>query len=102
MSCKNCGGSMIGDGVNSVMHCEYAGDNVDISYMAPDEGPVHCSKDVVGFVTKSNTVVNVFSEEDGSQLGTLNKERGDWYFYGRCTDDQQTNINNYTKNVLVK
>ena len=39
--CSNCNGDIIGDGYNSVMHCEYA-DNDKVEYCAGDEGPVLC------------------------------------------------------------
>ena len=42
MSCPNCGGSMIGDGYTSVMHCEYA-DDEEYCYEAPDAGPFYCN-----------------------------------------------------------
>lgn len=42
MSCKDCGGTMIGDGYTLVEYCEFVGEDVDTSYMAPDEGPIYC------------------------------------------------------------
>lgn len=38
--CPNCGGTLVGDGVSSVIHCEYV-DVLGEGY-APDEGPVYC------------------------------------------------------------
>lgn len=38
-TCKNCGGTLIGDGYRTVVHCEYAEIDFDL---APDEGPVYC------------------------------------------------------------
>lgn len=43
--CKECGGTMIGDGYSLILHCE----NVDLwdgehAFSAPDEGPVYCRK----------------------------------------------------------
>ena len=39
--CNNCNGDIIGDGYNSVMHCEYADDD-KVQFCAGDEGPVLC------------------------------------------------------------
>lgn len=41
-TCPKCGGSMIGDGYNTVYQCEYA--ELDLS-LAPDEGPVFCDEE---------------------------------------------------------
>lgn len=41
MQCKNCGGSMIGDGYTVVLHCENAEES-EYEFNAPDEGPVYC------------------------------------------------------------
>lgn len=41
MTCKDCGGTMTGDGYNSVSHCEDA-DEREYEFHAPDEGPVYC------------------------------------------------------------
>lgn len=41
MSCINCGGTLIGDGYTSVIHCENA-DTEAYCYAAPDEGPFYC------------------------------------------------------------
>lgn len=43
MSCKTCGGTMVGDGYTSVCHCE----NLDVLSMGlePDAGPVYCCED---------------------------------------------------------
>lgn len=38
MTCNNCGGDMIGDGVTVVLHCEHT----EPSGLAPDAQPVHC------------------------------------------------------------
>ena len=41
MSCPNCGGAMIGDGRQSVRHCENT-----LSYiwdLEPDAGPIYCN-----------------------------------------------------------
>lgn len=40
-TCIKCGGTMIGDGYTSVVHCEFA-DNDELAYMAPDEAVVYC------------------------------------------------------------
>ena len=42
MSCPWCGGSMIGDGYTSVIHCEFANTD-DYWDCEPDAGPVWCS-----------------------------------------------------------
>ena len=42
MSCKNCGGDMIGDGYTVVLHCEYA----EVDTLEPDAGPVYCTLEV--------------------------------------------------------
>jgi len=39
MSCKTCGGTMIGDGHTTVRHCEYADVPMDVE---PDAGPIYC------------------------------------------------------------
>lgn len=40
-SCKTCGGTMIGDGVHTVRHCENA---LESAYweVEPDAGPIYC------------------------------------------------------------
>lgn len=40
MRCRNCGGTMVGDGYTTVYHCEF----VDTSgmYLEPDAGPIYC------------------------------------------------------------
>jgi len=42
MSCKNCGGDMIGDGYTVVLHCEYS----EVDYLESDAGPVYCTLEV--------------------------------------------------------
>lgn len=37
--CRNCGGTMVGDGYTIVLHCEYADCPEDIE---PDGKPVYC------------------------------------------------------------
>lgn len=44
MNCKECGGDMVGDGYTSVMYCENVYESVETDFMAPDEGPVYCSR----------------------------------------------------------
>lgn len=39
--CKNCGGTMEGDGYTKVFHCEFA-DEEDYVYCEPDASPVYC------------------------------------------------------------
>jgi hypothetical protein len=39
MTCKNCGGSMVGDGYTLVRHCENVN---DIQDKEPDAGPIYC------------------------------------------------------------
>jgi len=39
MSCKNCGGTMHGDGYTSPVVCEYA----EVDTLEPDAGPVYCT-----------------------------------------------------------
>ncbi len=39
--CDKCNGDLIGDGYNSVIHCEYADDD-KVQFCAGDEGPVLC------------------------------------------------------------
>lgn len=37
--CKNCGGTMVGDGYKMVRHCEF----VDVPFdVEPDAGPIYC------------------------------------------------------------
>lgn len=43
MSCPNCGGTMIGDGHNTVLHCEFATE-ADYEFHEPDAQPVLCRK----------------------------------------------------------
>ena len=40
MHCNHCGGSMLGDGVTTVIHCERLS-AIDFS-VAPDSAPLHC------------------------------------------------------------
>ncbi len=42
MSCKNCGGTMHGDGYTSPVVCEYA----EVDTLEPDAGPVYCTLEV--------------------------------------------------------
>ena len=42
MNCPICGGTMIGDGYTTPIHCEY----VDIDpWIEPDFGPIYCMKE---------------------------------------------------------
>lgn len=41
--CPNCGGELYGDGYTAVTVCENLSDDINTSFMAPDEGPVYCS-----------------------------------------------------------
>ena len=42
MNCPICGGTMIGDGYTTPIHCE----NVDIDpWIEPDFGPIYCVED---------------------------------------------------------
>lgn len=41
MPCIKCGGTMVGDGYTSVMHCEYA-DESAYEFHEPDASPVYC------------------------------------------------------------
>jgi hypothetical protein len=53
MNCKNCGGSMIGDGYNSRIECEnYEGEDC-----APDASPAYCDDTVV--VVEMNDVAEI-------------------------------------------
>jgi len=45
MYCNTCGGSMLGDGVTAVIHCERLS-TLDFT-VAPDSGPIHCTPDPV-------------------------------------------------------
>jgi hypothetical protein len=40
MTCPHCGGSMLGDGVTTVIHCERL--SVLDLWREPDSAPVHC------------------------------------------------------------
>lgn len=40
MTCENCGGSMIGDGITTPLHCEF----VDEPHHAPDSSPAYCTQ----------------------------------------------------------
>jgi hypothetical protein len=50
MSCKYCGGDMIGDGFNIVFHCEYALCE-SFEFSSPDDQPVFCENPVFVFFT---------------------------------------------------
>ena len=39
--CPKCGGSMIGDGYTTVLHCENA-DKSKYEFCEPDAGPIYC------------------------------------------------------------
>ena len=39
--CKDCGGTMIGDGHTMVLHCEFAEEKLYCD-KEPDAGPVYC------------------------------------------------------------
>jgi hypothetical protein len=41
MSCIKCGGTMVGDGYTSVIHCEFVEE--DVSDRTPDSGPIYCN-----------------------------------------------------------
>ena len=41
MTCKKCGGTMIGDGYTSVLHCEFTEEDTYDS-LEPDACPVYC------------------------------------------------------------
>lgn len=41
--CKNCGGTMVGDGYKMVRHCEF----VDVPFdVEPDAGPIYCENEI--------------------------------------------------------
>jgi hypothetical protein len=40
MECSVCGGKMVGDGYNTVMHCEHF--DGDLSCYEPDHAPIEC------------------------------------------------------------
>ena len=40
--CPICGGSIVGDGITMVEHCEFASDELYM-YIEPDGGPIWCS-----------------------------------------------------------
>lgn len=43
MCCKDCGGTMVGDGVTQVLQCEFADqDKMDEACYEPDAGPIFC------------------------------------------------------------
>ncbi len=41
-NCPKCGGDIIGDGYNSVAHCEYA-EETSYEFHEPDAEPVPCN-----------------------------------------------------------
>jgi ssDNA-binding Zn-finger/Zn-ribbon topoisomerase 1 len=45
MPCPNCGGSLIGDGITAVIHCENATDVDAIAEAEADAGPIYCEAD---------------------------------------------------------
>lgn len=52
MVCKNCGGTMVGDGYTMVLHCEFA--FIDHSLYEPDAEPVYCTKETIMKVTEAD------------------------------------------------
>jgi len=52
--CPKCGGSMIGDGYTTVLHCENA-DEPTYEFLEPDAGPVYC--DFKEEPTMSNEII---------------------------------------------
>jgi len=40
--CKNCGGTMIGDGYTTILHCEFADEEL-YRDKEPDTSPVYCN-----------------------------------------------------------
>jgi hypothetical protein len=44
MCCKNCGGTMQGDGYKTVLACEFA-DESKLDGLEPDANPVYCDFD---------------------------------------------------------
>ena len=40
-ACDDCGGSMVGDGVSTVNHCEFIEDIIGMC-LEPDAGPIYC------------------------------------------------------------
>ncbi len=42
-TCPNCGGELIGDGYNSVVHCENAEEDA-YWYVEPDADPIYCDE----------------------------------------------------------
>ena len=48
--CKHCGGTMVGDGYEVVVHCEFA-EWESYAYETPDSSPVYCgNKDSYPFI----------------------------------------------------
>lgn len=43
VTCRNCGGDMLGDGFTEVMHCENA-EEESYRYETPDSNPVLCTE----------------------------------------------------------
>lgn len=41
MTCEKCGGTMVGDGYTSVLHCEFA-EEATYDSLEPDASPVYC------------------------------------------------------------
>ena len=60
MNCPNCGGTMLGDGFNTVRHCEFSDDVPDIE---PDAGPIFCKENTENYsefpLTNSEKKTNI-------------------------------------------
>ena len=56
MTCKDCGGRMIGDGFNVVLHCEEADDCL-YWYTEPDAAPVCCARGDASYAVGSESKV---------------------------------------------
>ena len=70
MTCINCGGSIIGDGITSVMHCEFAEDK-DYEFHEADATPVYCNfeeeellADYAGGIEQLNKSINAAPLQD--------------------------------------
>ena len=79
MSCPICGGTMIGDGVTALRHCEFARDE-DVEGKEPDAGPVYC----VEIVKKlARGVRSPIDDLDSFEMGSRRPEDGGTTACGR-------------------
>jgi ribosomal protein L37AE/L43A len=75
MQCPNCGGTIIGDGYTSVLHCEYV-DKSSYEYHEPDASPVYCSEDCLDCIVEEmpSEVFTQIIDIHNDSIYVLNKD----------------------------